>query len=136
MNEHALIGLILRDFPATQAIYLYGSFAHGTQTQKSDIDLAVLLPHRIARQAGMLALHQTHLDLESIARRTVDLVNLRLVPVVLQNQVVFTGRVIYVADDIARQEFEMLSLSFYMKLNEERAGILKAFRETKRAYSV
>lgn len=33
-------------------------------------------------------------------------------------------------------EFEMLTLSLYQKLNEERKEILAAFRETGRAYFV
>lgn len=131
-----LIAVILRDFPETQAIYLYGSVARGEQRPDSDIDLAVLLPRAQARQVGEMTMRQTHLALERLARRSVDLVNLRLATSVLQNQVVDTGQLMYVADETARREFEMLSLSYYMKLNEERADILKAFRETKRAYNV
>lgn len=115
-----LVETILRDFPDAQAIYLYGSVARGEQRPDSDIDLAVLLPRERARSAGELTMRETHLGLERLARRSVDLVNLRLASSVLQNQIVSTGNCIYLADEFARREFEMLSLSYYMKLNEER----------------
>ena len=40
------------------------------------------------------------------------------------------------ADNDAVAEFEMLTLSYYQKLNEERQAILEAFHETGRAYAV
>ena len=46
------------------------------------------------------------------------------------------GRLIYSPDHLAVDEFEMLVLSYYQKLNEERKDILESFRKTKRAYAV
>ncbi len=40
------------------------------------------------------------------------------------------------ADGDAAVEFEMLTLSFYQKLNEQRIAILESFEETGRAYDV
>ncbi len=40
------------------------------------------------------------------------------------------NRRIYCADLCAAEEFEMLTLSFYQKLNEERKAILESFEET------
>ncbi|MCS6848811.1 MAG: nucleotidyltransferase domain-containing protein [Anaerolineae bacterium] len=132
----ALVAIILRDFPSTQAIYLFGSYAQGMQHAGSDVDVAVLLPVREARVAGDLRLSDTALALSKHVRRDVDLVNLRLVSTVFQNQIIHSGKLIYSGDEPARREFEMLTLSFYMKLNEERADILRQFRETRRAYDV
>ncbi len=53
-----------------------------------------------------------------------DLVNLRQVSTVFQKEIVMAERRIYCADQYAADEFEMLTISFYQKLNEERAGIL------------
>lgn len=131
-----LIETILRDFPATQAIYLFGSRARGDQRADSDVDLAVLLPADAATTAGDLRLSDTALILSKLAQRDVDLVNLRRVSTVFQNQIIHTGKLLYSGDERARQEFEMLALSFYIKLNEERAGILRQFHETRRAYDV
>lgn len=134
MND--LVEIILKDFPATQAIYLFGSYARGEQRADSDVDMAVLLPMDIALAARDLRLSDTALRLSKQLRVDVDLVNLRLVSTVFQNQIIHSGKLLFSGDERARQEFEMLSLSFYIKLNEERAGILRQFRETKRAYDV
>ena len=45
-------------------------------------------------------------------------------------------RRIFCADAYAADEFEMMTLSFYAKLGDERREILEQFRETGRAYSV
>jgi len=119
-----LVEIVLRDFPSAQAIYLLGSYARGEQHTQSDIDLAVLLPVDIA------------LALAKQARRDVDLVNLRLVSTVFQNEIIHTGVLLYCSDEPARQEFEMLALSAYIKLSEERADILRAFLRTRQAYDV
>jgi len=134
MND--LVEIILPDFPSAQAIYLFGSHAHGEQRTESDVDLAVLLPVDAARAAGDLRLSNTALALSKRAHRDVDLVNLRLVSTVFQNQIVHTGTLLYCGDERARQEFEMLTLSSYIKLSEERADILRQFSETRRAYDV
>jgi predicted nucleotidyltransferase len=119
-----LVEIVLRDFPSAQAIYLLGSYARGEQHTQSDIDLAVLLPVDIA------------LALAKQARRDVDLVNLRLVSTVFQNEIIHAGVLLYCSDEPARQEFEMLALSAYIKLSEERADILRAFLRTRQAYDV
>jgi hypothetical protein len=51
-------------------------------------------------------------------------------------QVIAAERLLYAADPAAAEEFEMLALSFYQKLNEERTEILEDFRRTKRAWPV
>jgi predicted nucleotidyltransferase len=134
MND--LVGIILRDFPSTQAIYLFGSHARGEQTTQSDIDLAVLLPIDVARAVGDLRLSDTAVALSKQARKDVDLVNLRLVSTVFQNEIIHTGVLLCCNDELARQEFEMLALSSYIKLSEEREEILRQFRQTGRAYDV
>lgn len=132
----ALVDEILKGFPDAQMIYLFGSTASGEARPDSDIDLAMLLPHAQARTAGNLTLSDLAFRLMRLAKRDVHLINLRLASTVLQNQVVGHGQVLHCADENARAEFEMLSLSFYQKLNEERAEIIHAFKETKRAYDV
>jgi predicted nucleotidyltransferase len=134
MND--LVEVILRDFPRAQAIYLFGSYARGDQHKGSDVDVAVLLPVDVALAAGDLRLSDAALNLSKLTKKDVDLVNLRHVSTVFQNQIIQTGKLLYTGDESARQEFEMLSLSFYIKLSEERAQILRQFRETKRAYDV
>lgn len=135
MNE-ILVEHILAALPETQAIYLFGSAAAGRLRDDSDVDVAVLLPHVRAKELGSLALSDLAFDLMKALRRDVDLVNLRQVSTVLQIEVMAHGIVLYCADEHALAEFEMLTLSFYQKLNEERADILQSFKEGKPVYRV
>ena len=131
-----LVDQIRADFPSMQALYHYGSTATGGENASSDLDLGLLLPHAEAARHGTLALSDTRFALEAETGRSVDLVNLRRVSIVLQKEIIATGRLIHTADRHAVEEYEMLVLSRYGKLNEERAEILKEFASSKRAYPV
>lgn len=126
---------VLAHFPATQGIYLFGSFATADERVDSDVDIALLLPPDEAERAGQLVLSDLHWQLSRTLGRDVDLLNARLVSTVFQKAIIF-GELIYCADRYAVDEFEMLTLSYYQKLNEERAEILAEFRRTGRAYAV
>lgn len=126
---------VLAAFPAVQAIYLFGSYGTADQWPTSDADIALLLPYAEAKSAGSLTMSDLRFALEARLKCDVDLINLRLVSTVLQKEVIAAERRIYCADGYAAAEFEMLVLSLYQKLNEERRGILEEFSRTKRAYS-
>ena len=132
----ALIEAITAAYPEVQAIYLFGSYGTEDEWPTSDVDIAVLLPPSVAKATSSLAMSALRFDLQSLLRRDVDLVNVRRVSTVLQKEVVAADRRIYCADLHAADEFEMLTLSFYIKLNEERREILEQFHETGRAYPV
>jgi uncharacterized protein len=132
----AIVQTILAHQPRTQAVYLFGSHAGGEPWPASDVDLAILLPPDTARQAGSLAFSELRSRLEELVERDVDLVNLRLVSTVFQNEIIAGGRRVFCADEAVCDEFEALTLSFYQKLNAERAEILADFFRTKRAYPV
>ena len=128
---------LIRDFlPEVQAVYLFGSFAESDERPESDIDIALLLPYDKAKALGTLYGSEVHQALTRHFGREVDLINLREVSTVFQNQIVSTGTLLYSADDYARQTFEMYTLSFYQKLNEERAAILEELYRTGEAYRV
>jgi len=120
-----LVRTILEHYPATQAIYLFGTYGTADVRADSDVDLAVLLPPQQARAAKLLALSDLRFDLEALMEKEVDLINLRRVPTVLQKEIIAADRRIYCADEFAADEFEMLTLSYYQRLNEERAEIIK-----------
>jgi hypothetical protein len=96
----------------------------------------LLLPPLQAKREKNLPLSQCRYDLEEALHREVDLVNARLVSTVLQKEIIGNGRAIYVADAYAVDEFEMLVISYYQKLNEERQEILESFYRTGRAYAL
>ncbi|MGY6554218.1 MAG: type VII toxin-antitoxin system MntA family adenylyltransferase antitoxin [Wenzhouxiangella sp.] len=125
-----IVDQILRDLPETQAIYLFGSGAKDEQLPGSDLDLAVLLPPLEARRVGNLGGSPLHLALESMLCRDVDLINLREASTVFQKEVIGSDRRLFCADSHAADEFEMLVLSLYQKLNAERADIIRDGRNS------
>jgi len=124
-EQQEMIRRIVAHYPTTQAIYLFGSYGTPDEWPASDVDIAVLLPPQRAKAVGLLALSDLHFELERLLNKAVDLINLRQVPTVLQKEIVVAERRIYVADAYAADEFEMLTLSYYQKLNAERAEIVK-----------
>ena len=130
-----ILPVILRHYPAVQGIYRFGSYGTEYARPDSDVDLALLLPPDQARQAGDLTLSQCRFDLEEALGKEVDLLNARRVSTVFQIQIT-CGDLIYCGDRYAVDEFEMLALSYYQKLNEERQEILADFYKTGRAYPV
>lgn len=124
-ERNTIIQTVLKHYPDVQAIYLFGS--HGTEDEwpDSDVDIALLLPPRRATETEYLPMSDLCFELMALLKKQVDLVNLRRVPTVLQKEIVVSDRRIYHADAYAADEFEMLTLSYYQKLNEERAEIVR-----------
>lgn len=120
--------IVRRNFPQLQALWLFGSFAEGTQDSQSDVDLAVLLPPGKACDS----LPKVREELCEALGRDVDLIDLRASATVFQNEIVSHGRTLLVNDQRAVEEFEMLSLSLWQKLNQERAGILEDIAQSGR----
>lgn len=136
MNEQAIVDVVLRFYPTTEAIYLFGSYGTEYARPDSDVDLALLLPPLRARAEGSLALTDCWSALVGLLDRPVDLINVRQVNTVFRLQVVETGRLVYVADRCVVDEFEMLTLSYYQKLQEERADIVADIVFSKRVLDV
>lgn len=115
---------VLNVYPVTQAIYLFGSWGTPDEWPNSDVDMAVLLPAWQAKSVDYRAWNALAVCLGEIVHKPVDLLNARRVSTVFQKEIVMADRRIYCADEYAADEFEMLTLSYYQKLNEERAGVL------------
>ena len=115
-----------------QGIYLFGSRAAAEHQDDSDIDIAMLLHPVAARQMTGMQTFTLQCDLSFELDSQVDLINLRQVDTVMQMEIIHTGNLIFCADTYACEEFEMLTLSFYQKLNEERADIMARIMRTNR----
>lgn len=131
-----LIQTVRGHYPDIQAIYLFGSWGTADEWPDSDVDIAVLLPPRQARRVDFWRWNALAADLATILGKKVDLLNLRRVSTVFQKEVVMADRRIFTADAYAAEEFEMLTLSYYQKLNEERAEILAEGLRSGRFYSL
>ncbi len=132
----SIVHIVLEYYPDAQAIYLFGTYGTADEWPDSDVDIAVLLPPEQARRQPQLILTPCHDALENALGKPVDLLNARKVSTVFQKEIVESGRRLYAAEGDAAAEFEMLTLSYYQKLNEERAAILESFHETGKAYSI
>ena len=136
MDLGTVISIVSEYWPEVEAIYLFGSHAAGEAWPSSDLDLALLLPPAVARRERLIALHDARFELERASGGEVDLVNLREVPTVVQNEIIHHGRRIHEPDRYAAESFEMQVLSAYQKLNQERAGILEDGLRGGRFYNV
>jgi predicted nucleotidyltransferase len=135
LDEKTVIARICTAFPDIEAIYLFGSFADGSQDQRSDLALLLRPPHD-QYESRNLFLHPLHGQLQELTGRNVDLLNLRQMTTVLQKEVVMLGRRIHCPHELAADQFDIDVLSRYQKLNQERAEIMQAFENTGRAYDV
>jgi len=131
-----IVTIILKHYSEVQCIYLFGTFDTADEWPDSDVDIALLLPPGQAYQPAHLMLTPCHFALEQALGKPVDLLNARRVSTVFQKEIIETGRLLYCSDESAAAEFEMLTLSIYQKLNEERQAILEAFDASGRAYAV
>jgi len=125
MSSADIVRTVLDFYPDVEAIYLFGSYGTEDEQQDSDVDIALLLPHKQAKEIKNLAMSECNYALMKILKKDVDLVNLRLVNTVFQHEIIQNGRMLYANDENAVDAFEMAVLSAYQKLNEERAGILE-----------
>lgn len=121
-----IIRTVLAHYQNVQGIYLFGSSMTEDEWPESDIDIALLLPPIAAKSERPLAISECALELARAFGKDVDLLNARTVSTVFQKEIVTKGRLLYCADRYAVNEFEMLTLSYYQKLNEERSGIIEA----------
>ena len=134
--QDLIIGTILERLTGAEAIYIFGSFDTDGEMIGSDADIAVLLPAGESATVGALLLDETRYALEKALGRDVHLLNLRRVPTVLQKEVIMADRRIHCGNLFAADTFEMLVLSFYQKLNEERAEVMAEGLSSGRFYNV
>jgi predicted nucleotidyltransferase len=124
-GETEIIKIILEHYPNTQAIYLFGSCGTDGEWPDSDVDIAILLSPEESKKTGSLSMSTLRFALEAALKKEVDVITLRYVSTVFQKEIVTADRRIYTGDRYAAEEFEMLTLSYYQKLNEERAEIIE-----------
>ena len=125
MNEKEIfeksIQAILKVFPHIYAIYVFGSFGTQYETAQSDLDLAVLSSETL----DTVQLWQLAQEVAREIRRDVEIVDLKEASTVFKFQVLTTGKRIYCQDEKKCDCIENVYLSMYLRLNEERAGIIE-----------
>jgi len=126
MQLDSITNVVLEYYPHVQGIYLFGSYMTDNEWPDSDVDIALLLPPGEAKKERTLAMSECSLALANLLGKDVDLLNARTVSTVFKKEIISNGRLLYCADRYAVDEFEMLTISFYQKLNEERADIISS----------
>ncbi len=125
MNK-MIIDPVLNVYPDTQAIYLFGSYNTENEWPDSDIDIALLMPIETSKKVKNKEWLKLSMLLAKVTERDkADLINLRKANTVFCKEIIMANRRIYCADDNVADEFEMLVLSFYQQLQEERKGIVE-----------
>ena len=122
---------MLRDgVPGLQLAILFGSHARGDATPASDVDVALLAS---AATAPSL-LHALRQELEAAIGADVHLVDLRSASTVLRHEITQQGEVLHNVGGAEVEGFLDFALRDYVRLNEERSGILRGIRERGRVH--
>ncbi len=114
-----LVDRLKKKIPELQALYLFGSYADGTATNKSDIDIAYLSIKTLAPSTRW----ELSQELASLISCDVDLVELAQTNTIFRYQIISTGERIY-GTGYEVENFETLSYSFYLRFQEERKPIV------------
>lgn len=118
--------------PDVVCAYLFGSLAKGTVGPRSDVDVAVLLRDGLSPEEMFEQRLQLLVDLDGFSTRKVDVVILNTAPLLLQQQALKHGRLIYERDPLARIRFEVRTRKLYFDLRPLRDFYRQAlFREIK-----
>lgn len=111
------LDVILRRFfeghPVVVAVYLFGSQAKGTAGPTSDVDVAILLDDAFNLQAHPMFRLELTAKLERYLKTPVDLLILNQANLVLRNQVLKYGRLLFEHDHRQRVAFEVRSRQDY-----------------------
>jgi len=122
--DERIVATLLASLPDLQAAYRYGSAGGIYERKDSDIDLALLAAHPLTLVEKL----QLAAKLSRLTGRDVDLNDLRSLPVTLRVQIVMEGVRLYAKSIPAAEEYDSRTLSDYVRLNEERRGILDDIR--------
>ncbi len=95
------------------AVYLFGSRAEGVERPRSDTDIAVLLMSHIDKRHYSSYRLRLLEELSSFFAGQLDLIILNQVPLLLQFQVLKSGKLLFERDADKRAELEMHMLSRY-----------------------
>ncbi len=113
-----ICSILSADHPVI-SVHVYGSFAKGTETVESDIDLAVLYP---PGEVPTLEEQITYIGKISdlLEDRPVDLLILNDANYIIATQAVHKGKILKVVDERALKEYHLRLLSDYAEFKEMR----------------
>ncbi|HLC93959.1 MAG TPA: nucleotidyltransferase domain-containing protein [Patescibacteria group bacterium] len=83
--------------PEVEAVYLYGSQARGDETEKSDIDIAVIFKNNAANSLYLRGRFAE--DLKHTFKTTVDIQNMETCDVSFAYRIIQEGKLLYTAKE-------------------------------------
>jgi uncharacterized protein len=128
--RQSLGDLVSARVPGLIALYLFGSRARGDGGVDADFDLGLLAQGKL----DPVERWKLQEDLAALVHANVDLVDLRQASTVMRVQVLRDAVLMVDARPSERQAFEVVALSAYARLNDERREILNDVAERGRVY--
>jgi uncharacterized protein len=111
-------------------VLLFGSQARGEASPASGVDVALLASAALAPSL----LRAARQELELAIRSDVHLVDLRVADTVFRHEITQQGEVLHSVGGVEVEYFLDFALRDYVRLNEERSGILHDIRERGRVH--
>lgn len=113
-----------------EAIVLFGSYARNTQNEESDIDIAF----KSKREINKKEVFYLKQELEDIAKKDIDLINLDDIGDVFRYEILINGKTLYCEEQL---KFELYKLDMYrefLDLNESRKPIIERVKKGETIY--
>ena len=117
--KQIIIDMLKKDIPKLQALYIFGSYADGTATNTSDIDIAYLTTETLTPTQRW----DISQKLAILLSRDIDLIELTETNTIFRYQILSKGTRIY-GEGYDVESFETLAYSFYLRFQEERKPIV------------
>ncbi len=126
-NKQIIIDMLKKEIPKLKALYIFGSYADGTATDTSDIDIAYLTTEALTPTQRWDICQK----LAILLSRDIDLIELIETNIIFRYQILSTGTRIY-GEGYNVESFETLAYSFYLRFQEERKPIVDAICEDRK----
>ncbi len=124
MNFESIKKKLVDDFEC-EAIILFGSFARGTQNEKSDIDIAFKSKRKISKKE----IFEEKILLEDISKRDIDLVSLDEINDDFRYEILMNGKELYCEDKTKFDLYKIDMFREYIDLNENRLSIMERVKK-------
>ena len=124
MNFESIKKRLIYDFEC-EAIILFGSFARGTQNEKSDIDIAFKSKRKISKKE----IFEEKILLEDISKRDIDLVSLDEINDDFRYEILMNGKELYCEDKTKFDLYKIDMFREYIDLNENRLSIMERVKK-------
>lgn len=110
-----IISSIFKKYPVLFA-YVFGSYAKGRETAKSDLDIAVFFDKNLPKEKYRAVIGDLREELAHglKAYDKIDLISLNNAPPLLEREVVYEGKLLYISDSEAQAHYRAQAVSRWL----------------------